>query len=565
MSDIFCQRARNNFSNILSSSQSAEEFSKRLQALVYHVQDIHKWEGGCCEFHAVKVCSCGACPDKKEPQCEGKVYHTREVLNCPFHLLAYKIECHIRAHMADKLVHKTLKRGHSNWLESSHNVFIRFRSKHIQLERLHYTVSTNLGLLQANMTNEYNQQGPAYHWKVELLQRLQLPVYDGVQQTLEIVNRRRKKALDSYKTTKAKKRRVELKTLRTKDAQERKLWTKKHGQDTYGQEEEVEVERDEEVKPTQKSKKEKKGCNRCSSTTHSRSKHKDCPYNKKNEADDNMRITAVSTNSPEKEDPTSTDSHPQDDKPIKISSPSEDSDDQADSDTEEENPVISSDDDELDIAEFEDVIIAGCTCGSLNRAHKTTCPMNSRVRYTKPKRERKPHMMAGDYVCLHSALLKDMHLCCRVAEHLPGCAASLYRLASSAGVLRGVHSETVLSSRQSIATTPISLEKWRTRTTVSLKAACNNPQNLETCECEEMTVSKDPIDLTAPSAPSLCNEQVWVKHPLYILYESDRDIIISEEGWLNDNIIIASQKLLLQQFPNVNGLQPPTLEMMRGF
>ena len=121
-----------------------------------------------------------------------------------------------------------------------------------------------------------------------------------------------------------------------------------------------------------------------------------------------MRITAVSTNSPEEEDPTSTDSHPQDDKPIKISSPSEDSDDQADSDTEEENPVISSDDDELDIAEFEDVIIAGCMCGSLNRAHKKTCPMNSRVRYTKPKRERKPHMMAGDYVSLHSALLKDV-------------------------------------------------------------------------------------------------------------------------------------------------------------
>ena len=49
--------------------------------------------------------------------------------------------------MASELVHPVLKRGHSNWLEASHNVFIRFRPKHLHLERLHYEVSTNLGLL----------------------------------------------------------------------------------------------------------------------------------------------------------------------------------------------------------------------------------------------------------------------------------------------------------------------------------------------------------------------------------------------------------------------------------
>ena len=134
--------------------------------------------------------------------------------------------------MADKLVHRVLKRGHSNWLEASHNVFIRFRPKHIYLERLHYHVSTNLGLLQANMTNEFNQQGPGYHWKIELFQRLNLPSFAGVKETLEKLNRKRKMVLDSIKTTKAKKRRIQLRSQRTYEAQQRKLWSKKHGHHT---------------------------------------------------------------------------------------------------------------------------------------------------------------------------------------------------------------------------------------------------------------------------------------------------------------------------------------------
>ena len=66
--------------------------------------------------------------------------------------LPYEIECHQRASMSEQLVHPILKRGHSNWLEASHNVFIRFQPKHIHLERLHYILSTELALLQSNMT-----------------------------------------------------------------------------------------------------------------------------------------------------------------------------------------------------------------------------------------------------------------------------------------------------------------------------------------------------------------------------------------------------------------------------
>ena len=110
--------------------------------------------------------------------------------------------------MSEQLVHPILKRGHSNWLEASHNVFIRFRPKHLYLERLHYTVSTELALLQSNMTYMYKKRGPQYHWVVELFRRLKLPVYDGVHMALEDFNNLRMKRLEYEKTEKVKMRRI---------------------------------------------------------------------------------------------------------------------------------------------------------------------------------------------------------------------------------------------------------------------------------------------------------------------------------------------------------------------
>ena len=100
-------------------------------------------------------------------------------------------------------------------------------------------------------------------------------MYDGVRESLERLNHRRKKALDQIKTTRARKRRVQLKTLRTQEAQQRKLWSKQHGQDTYGDEEELTGEEGA-VKSSKGDKKEKtakKTYNRCGSKTHSRSTH----------------------------------------------------------------------------------------------------------------------------------------------------------------------------------------------------------------------------------------------------------------------------------------------------
>ena len=110
------------------AAQSKEEFVKRLEALPKHARDVHEWEGGRCEFHPLWVCTCKKCGDSGEIQCEGKAYKTRVKLDCEFHALLYEIECMERAKLASQLVHPILKRGHSNAVEASHNVLIRFLS-----------------------------------------------------------------------------------------------------------------------------------------------------------------------------------------------------------------------------------------------------------------------------------------------------------------------------------------------------------------------------------------------------------------------------------------------------
>ena len=51
MSNQFIERARNNFSLILSISESAEEFATKIRALARHGRNEHEWDGGRCDFH----------------------------------------------------------------------------------------------------------------------------------------------------------------------------------------------------------------------------------------------------------------------------------------------------------------------------------------------------------------------------------------------------------------------------------------------------------------------------------------------------------------------------------
>lgn len=138
--------------------------------------------------------------------------------------------------MADSLVHPELKRGHSIWLGASHNVLIRFRSKHIALERLHYHLSADLGLLQANLTYMRNKEGSDYHWIPEPYQRMKLPLFGGVVEALKRFEKRDMK-MKEIKEKRHRKSRIQLKVKRTQEQEERKLWSKQHGGDTYGESE----------------------------------------------------------------------------------------------------------------------------------------------------------------------------------------------------------------------------------------------------------------------------------------------------------------------------------------
>ena len=71
-----------------------------------------------CDFHSLRLCSCGEW-DEDNIKCEGKAYKTRNVLSCPFHSLAYQIECDRRADQAEDVIHPVLGRGHTNQSEAS--------------------------------------------------------------------------------------------------------------------------------------------------------------------------------------------------------------------------------------------------------------------------------------------------------------------------------------------------------------------------------------------------------------------------------------------------------------
>ena len=231
----FIAKAHTNFTSILREVESQEEFVTRLDSLARHARDEHEWEGGKCDFHPLLVCSCGNCGNQDQLQCEGKPYRTKVMLKCKFHALVYEIELHERALQAKQLVHPVLKSGHSNAVEASHNVLIRFRSKAIALQMTHYHVSTNLGLLQSNLTYMHQRCGVSYHWIPELC----------VQEALERDNEARKKELDWAKGSPAKRKRIASKREMVNEGRKRKVWSKMHGHHTYygGPEEHVEKER----------------------------------------------------------------------------------------------------------------------------------------------------------------------------------------------------------------------------------------------------------------------------------------------------------------------------------
>ena len=151
-------------------------------------------------------------------------------------------------------------------------------------------------------------------------------------------------------------------------AQCHKEWSKKHGHDIYGDEV---IEESTKVKPAgprahKKTKVSTEGkCRACGSTTHRRSTHRDCPFNKKKK----VCSTDVSSRLEEEGDQVSENSD--------VIGVSEDSLTDEEGFSLEER-TASSDSDWC----FEDDILrhtcSECTCGAISRAHKKDCPLSSR-------------------------------------------------------------------------------------------------------------------------------------------------------------------------------------------
>lgn len=189
MSPGFIQGAkRNHYCAMVHAGKDPEKYRQTMLCLgKYHARDIHEWEGGSCSFHPVKKCSCKGCKCDEdgfyeELKCPGENYHSAHVLKCEFHAMAYEIECAERAAGAEKVIDPGLGKGHSNLPESTFSVLTKFRAKDINLHQKHYFASTNLGLIQANMTWCFTRMGPTYHWIVDLYSRMGLPVLYGVQE-----------------------------------------------------------------------------------------------------------------------------------------------------------------------------------------------------------------------------------------------------------------------------------------------------------------------------------------------------------------------------------------------
>ena len=167
-------------------------------------------------------------------------------------------------------------------------------------------------------------------------------------------------------------------------------------------------------------------------------------------------------------------------------------------------------------------------------------------------------MRVGGYVCLHSRRLGKCHLPCRLVKVF-GNRCQLYR---SKGVLNNSYSATELMPLRGNDSIP--LDKWWRAPKVSLQSIGSDLAVIKACDCD---VPLCPESILVPSASEDDDtaHDVWVNNLLYSLTHQDRKIIASHSGWLTDKVITAAQMLMLQYFPGMSGLQPPTLQEVCAF
>ena len=208
----------------------------------------------------------------------------------------------------------------------------------------------------------------------------------------------------------------------------------------------------------------------------------------------------------------------------------------------------------LDIDAFDDELLGEeecCTCGSL-KAHRIDCPMNTRNIYGKRLFETfKP----GDEVAIHLPRMEGKHIACRIVRVNNG----LYTLYCKRGTLSERFTTSQL--RHCSHEDAISLDKWRLSDTLSLREL--EEKDAVNCCCRLAEVVQ-PEYVKVSSDDDDDGPDETIHNHLYTLSHNDMDTMLPRQ-WLNDSVVNAGQKLLLQNFPHVQGLQPPTLQQVSGF
>lgn len=245
ISDGFIKRARKNLLQILNHvGNDVKMFREEVISLSkHHARGEHEWtEVGPtgavvhkhCQFHSLIVCDCKKKCQTDKLECSGQPYQSKHVLKCPYHARAYEEECELLASKAEEIVHPIIGKGTTNIIETSHSVLTRYRAKDLNLQKLHYITSTNIGLLQSNMAWKCERSGPEYHWVVDLFKRMGLPIFEGVLDIVEMHNERARKKRE-YGKRESTKRKVQKALARHRGPEQlaRQKWAKEHGKHDY--------------------------------------------------------------------------------------------------------------------------------------------------------------------------------------------------------------------------------------------------------------------------------------------------------------------------------------------
>ena len=185
-----------------------------------------------------------------------------------------------------------------------------------------------------------------------------------------------------------------------------------------------------------------------------------------------------------------------------------------------------------------------------------------------PAKRPRTNFKVGDCVNLHDSKLGKCHLpCCVVQVFGDRCLLCCHKGVLTTGYAKG--RLTAISGDPSI-----SVDKWRTAGRISLRDVANDSANLKVCSCGlTKTIVEHVVDLTDdPTALSSADgsavvSNTWVSTPLYTLHIDKKQEIVSSDGWLSDTVIRAGQGqlLILQEFPNIAGLQDPAVHRSLSF